>query len=183
MKKFVLFLLLAMVFLDSAYVVYAERYHVGPGDVLEVSVWRDDNLNRELIITPDNTISYPLIGDVYVANMSVADIRKIITKKLAEYIPDASVSVIIKEIKSLKIYVIGQVKKPGVFPISQETRVMQALAMAQGLTPFAAERDIHILRYTDQNTQKIAFDYKEVVKGNNLDQDIILKRGDVIIVP
>ena len=89
----------------------------------------------------------------------------------------------VKQINSLKAYVIGQVKNPGVFPITLETRVMQVLAMAQGLTPFAAERDIHILRYKDNNTQKIGFDYKEVLKGNNLEQDILLKRGDVIVVP
>ena len=92
-------------------------------------------------------------------------------------------AVILKQVNSLKVYVIGQVKNPGVFTINQQTRVMQVLAMAQGLTPFAAERDIHILRYSDKATQKIGFDYKQVLKGNNLEQDIILKRGDVIIVP
>jgi polysaccharide export outer membrane protein len=163
--------------------VHSEPYHVGPGDVLEISVWRDDNLSREVVITPDSILSFPLIGDVNVANMSVPEIRKVISKKLAEYIPDASVAVIVKEIKSLKVYVIGQVKNPGVFPITHETRVMQALAMAQGVTPFAAERDIHILRYSEKNTQKIGFNYKEVLKGNNLEQDIVLKRGDVIVVP
>ena len=162
---------------------YAESFYVGPGDILEISVWRDENLSRELVITPDSMLSYPLIGDVNVANMSVAEIRKVITKKLSEYIPDASVAVVVKQINSLKAYVIGQVKNPGVFPITLETRVMQVLAMAQGLTPFASERDIHILRYKDNTTQKIGFDYKEVLKGNNLEQDILLKRGDVIVVP
>jgi polysaccharide export outer membrane protein len=161
----------------------AEPFFVGPGDILEVSVWRDENLSRELVISPDMILSFPLIGDVYVANMTVADIRQIIAEKLKDYIPDASVAVILKQINSLKVYVIGQVKNPGAFPITLETRVMQVLAMAQGLTPFAAERDIHILRYADKSTQKIGFDYKAVLKGNNLEQDIVLKRGDVIIVP
>jgi polysaccharide export outer membrane protein len=102
---------------------------------------------------------------------------------LKEFIPDASVAVILKQINSLNVYVIGQVKNPGVFPIALETRVMQVLAMAQGLTPFAAERDIHILRYKDGQTKKIGFDYKAVLKGSNLEQDIILQRGDVIVVP
>lgn len=163
--------------------VLAESYKVGPGDVLEIAVWRDENLSRELVVSPDNTISYPLIGDVYVANLSIGEIKKVVTQKLAEYVPDASVTVILKQINSLKVYVIGQVKNPGVFPINQDTRVMQVLAMAQGLTPFAAERDIHILRYSDKGTQKIGFDYKEVIKGKNLNQDIRLKRGDVVVVP
>ena len=162
---------------------HAEPFIVGPGDVLEISVWRDENLSRQLVITPDNILSFPLIGDVDVSRMSVAEIRSVITKRLSEYVPDASVAVIVKEINSLRVYVIGQVKKPGVFPITQETRVMQVLAMAGGLTPFAAERDIHILRYKGSTTQKIGFDYKAVLKGNNLEQDIVLKRGDVIIVP
>jgi polysaccharide export outer membrane protein len=178
-----LFFIFAIIVFFVPFGLNAEPYHVGPGDVLEVSVWRDENLSRQLVVTPDSILSYPLIGDVNVANMSVSEIRKVITAKLAEYIPDASVTVILKEINSLKVYVIGQVKNPGEFPISQETRVMQALAMAQGLTPFAAERDIRILRYTNKSTQKIGFDYKQVLKGNNLEQDIVLKRGDVIIVP
>ena len=115
----------------------------------------------------------PLIGDVNVDNMSVAEIRNVITKKLTEYIPDASVAVMVKQINSLKAYVIGQVNNPGVFDITLETRVMQVLAMAQGLTPFAAERDIHILRYKKKTVQKIGFDYKEVLKGNNLESGYI----------
>jgi polysaccharide export outer membrane protein len=163
--------------------LYAASYHVGPGDVLEISVWRDETLSRELIIPPDGVVSFPLIGDVNVASMSVAQIRDALKKKLAEYVPDASVAVILKQINSLKVYVIGQVKNPGEFSITLETRVMQVLAQAKGLTPFAAERDIHILRYKGNKIEKIGFDYKEVLKGDNLDQDIVLKRGDVVVVP
>ena len=175
------FVLVAALTIGS--VVHAEPYYIGPGDVIEISVWKDENLSREIVITPDSILSFPLIGDVNVASMSVAEIRRVISQKLAEYVPDASVAVIVKQINSLKAYVIGQVKNPGVFAITQETRVMQALAMAQGLTPFAAERDIHILRYEGKTIKKIGFDYKEVLKGNNLEQDILLKRGDVIVVP
>jgi polysaccharide export outer membrane protein len=163
--------------------LHAESFHVGPGDVLEISVWRDENLSREMVITPDGILSFPLVGDIHVANLSVAEIRKVITKRLSEYIPDASVAVMVKQINSLKAYVIGQVNNPGVFEITLETRVMQVLAQAKGLTPFAAERDIHILRYQKGGIQKINFDYKEVLKGNKLEQDILLERGDVIVVP
>ena len=135
--------------------VGAEPYYIGPGDVIEISVWRDENLSREIVITPDSILSFPLIGDVNVDNMSVTEIRKVISMKLAEYVPDASVAVIVKQINSLKAYVIGQVKNPGVFTITMDTRVMQALAMAKGLTPFAAERDIHILRYKGKTIKKI----------------------------
>ncbi len=163
--------------------VCAESFKVGPGDVLEVSVWRDENLSRELVITPDGILSYPLIGDINVNNMSVSEIRYVITTKLTEFIPDVSVAVMVKEINSLNAYVIGQVNNPGGFPITLETHVMQMLAMAKGLTPFAAERDIHILRYGKNKIEKIGFDYKEVLKGNNLNQDILIRSGDVIVVP
>lgn len=182
-KKLFFLIFIAVISFIASGELFAASFQVGPGDVLEVSVWRDENLSRELVVTPDGILSYPLIGDINVNNMSVSEIRYVISTKLSEFIPDASVAVMVKEINSLRAYVIGQVNKPGVFDITLETRVMQLLAMAQGVTPFAAERDIHILRYTKKAVQKIGFDYKEVLKGNNLNQDILIKRGDVIVVP
>ena len=158
-------------------------YLVGPGDVLEVSVWRDETLSRELIVPPDGMLSFPLIGDVLVTGMSVAHVREVIRKKLIEYVPDASVTVILKNINSLTAYVIGQVNNPGTFPITMETRVMHLLSMARGLTPFASERDIHILRHRDNKIEKIPFNYRDVVRGANLEQNILLNRGDVVVVP
>jgi len=163
--------------------IYAASYNVGPGDVLEISVWKDDSLSRELVVPPDGILSFPLIGDVNVNNIPVSEIRAAIKKKLTEYVPDAVVTVMIKSINSLNAYVIGQVKNPGGFAITMETRVMHLLAMAKGLTPFAAERDIHILRNKNGKVEKIPFDYKEVLKGNNLKQDILLQRGDILVVP
>jgi polysaccharide biosynthesis/export protein len=160
-----------------------EYYLVGPGDVLEISVWRDETLSRELIVPPDGMLSFPLIGDVKVAGMAVTEIREVIRTSLSEYVPDASVSVILKTINSLKAYVIGQVKNPGAFPITMETRVMHVLSMAQGLTPFASDRDIHVLRHNGDAVEKIRFDYREVLRGNNLEQNIVLRSGDVIVVP
>ena len=158
-------------------------YRVGPGDVLEISVWRDETLSRELVVPPDGMLSFPLIGDVLVAGMSVAEIRELVRKKLSEFVPDASVAVILKNINSLRAYVIGQVKNPGSFPITMETRVMHLLSVAQGLTPFASERDIHVLRHTGNQIEKIPFNYRDVVRGANLEQNVLLRRGDVIVVP
>ncbi|BBO82750.1 hypothetical protein DSCO28_33160 [Desulfosarcina ovata subsp. sediminis] len=182
-KRSVVFLSLAIISFIVCHEAYAEFYRVGPGDILEVSVWKDENLTREVIVSPDYIISYPLINDINVKEMSVQQIRDAIVDKLSEYIPDASVSVMLKEINSLRVFVIGQVNNPGMFPITLETHVMQVLAQAKGLTPFASERDIHILRYKNGATEKIAFDYKAVLKGDLLEQDILLNRGDVIVVP
>lgn len=183
LKKRSMFFFIFMTILAFSPLVHAESYYVGPGDLLEISVWRDETLSRELIVPPDGILSFPLIGDVNVASMSVAEIRMAIKKKLAEYVPDASVTVMLKQTNSLNVYVIGQVKNPGVFPITMETRVMHLLSMAKGLTPFAAERDIHILRNKNNKIVKIPFDYKDVLKGNNLEQDILLQRGDIVVVP
>ena len=157
-------------------------YLVGPGDVLEVSVWRDETLSRELIVPPDGMLSFPLIGDVLVTGMSVSQVREVIRKRLGEYVPDASVAVILKSV-SLEAYVIGQVNNPGAFPITMETRVMHLLSMARGMTPFASERDVHILRHTNNVIEKIPFNYRDVVRGANLEQNILIRRGDVIVVP
>jgi polysaccharide biosynthesis/export protein len=172
-----------MMLAASAPLAQAQFYSVGPGDVLEISVWRDETLSRELVVPPDGMLSFPLIGDVLVTGMTVAQIREAIRKKLSEYVPDASVTVILKTINSFRAYVIGQVKSPGTFPITMETRVMHLLSMAQGLTPFASERDIHILRHRNDKIEKIPFNYRDVVRGTNLEQNILLDRGDVIVVP
>ncbi len=108
---------------------------------------------------------------------------KKLTEKLSEYVPDATVTVILKQINSLRAYVIGKVNNPGVFPITMDTTVMQVLAMARGLNPFASAGNIHILRRRQNVTVRIPFNYKEVEKGENYEQNIILQRGDVVVVP
>lgn len=161
----------------------AQSYNIGPGDVLEISVWRDENLTRQVVVPPDNVVSFPLVGDIDVSGTSVPQLRGKLTAKLKAFIPDPSVTVMLKEIRSLKGYVIGKVNKPGVFDIGLETSVMQILAMAEGLNPFASESKIHILRQQGGTTVKIPFDYGDVVSGRNLEQNILLKRGDVVVVP
>ena len=162
---------------------HAQNFHIGPGDILEISVWKDENLSRDVIVPPDYVISFPLVGDLYVKQTSVGKLRKMVAKKLSEFIPEPSVTVMLKEINSWKAYVIGKVTNPGVFAIDMETSVMQVLAMAGGLNPFASEDDVHILRNQGGKTVKIPFDYGKVLSGKNLEQNITLQRGDVIVVP
>ncbi len=158
-------------------------YHIGPGDILEISVWKEESLSREVIVPPDRVITFPLIGDIDISNMTVTDLRKEISKRLQDFVPEATVTVMLRQINSLKAYVIGKVNKPGLFPIGMETTVMQVLAMAGGLNPFAADSKIYILRHENGKMKKIPFDYHEVEKGKNLAQNITLQRGDVIVVP
>ena len=158
-------------------------YHIGPGDVIEISVWKDPELSRNLVVPPDGTISFPLIGSINVTQLTVPELRKIVAQKLSDFIPDATVTVILIEINSLKAYVIGKVNNPGEFIIDQTTNVMQILAKAGGLTPFASDGNIKILRRKDNKITNIPFDYGDVEKGKNLEQNIILQRGDVVVVP
>jgi len=159
------------------------NYKIGPGDVIEISVWRDESLNRKVSVPPDGIIAFPLIGDINVKGLTVSDIRNTVTKRLDAYIKDAVVTVMLLEINSMRAYVIGKVNKPGSYPILMDTSVVQMLSMAGGLNPFASEKNIHILRTVNNTTTKIPFNYREVLKGSNLEQNIILQQGDVIVVP
>ena len=158
-------------------------YHIGPGDLLEISVWKDESLSKQVVVPPDGFISFPLIGDVDVSGMTVADLRKHVADRLTEYIPDVTVTVMFLEISSLRAYVIGKVNNPGEFPINIDTNVMQILSMAGGLDPFASSGEILVIRQENKATMKIPFNYKEVAKGKNLEQNIIIRRGDVVVVP
>lgn len=184
LKAIKIVLILFFVLISCTFAIATDyNYKVGPGDVIEISVWRDESLIRKIVVPPDGIIAFPLIGDINIQGMTVADIRNIVTEKLNAYIQDAVVSVMLLEINSMRAYVIGKVNKPGAFPILMDTTVMQMLSMAEGLNPFASERYIHILRTVDNATVKLPFNYREVLKGENLEQNIVLQQGDVIVVP
>ncbi|EFK05843.1 polysaccharide biosynthesis/export protein [delta proteobacterium NaphS2] len=136
-----------------------------------------------MVVPPDGVISFPLVGDIDVNHMTVTELRETIKKKLSEYVPDAPVSVMLLAVNSLRAYVIGKVNKPGEFPIFMDTHVMKILAMAGGLNPFASKGNIIILRQEKGKTVQIPFDYGDVEDGENLEQNIVLKPGDVVVVP
>jgi polysaccharide export outer membrane protein len=185
MKRRILISLVLWVMAGQCVTAFAagDAYRLGPGDILEISVWKDESLSREVIVPPDSIVSFPLIGDIQVKDLTVAGLREIVAKRLNDFVPNATVTVMLRRVNSLTAYVIGKVNKPGQFPIDLETRVMQILAMAGGLNPFASPGNILILRQEDQKTVKILFNYKEMEKGENLGQNIVLKRGDVVVVP
>ncbi|MFH1935294.1 MAG: polysaccharide biosynthesis/export family protein [Pseudomonadota bacterium] len=185
MKKKVFFgsVFLLLVIANAVALAAESTYQIGPGDVLEISVWKDESLTRQLVVPPDGIMSFPLIGDLDVKYMTVTDVRKAITKKLSEYVPDATVSVILLKLDSLRAYVIGKVHNPGQFAITMETSVMQILSMAGGINPFADGNKILILRQINTKTVKIPFNHDQVMKGESLQQNILIQRGDVVVVP
>ena len=158
-------------------------YRVGPEDLLEISVWREDALKKEVLVRPDGGMSYPLIGEVQAAGKTVLEIRQEIAKRLERFIPDPAVSVAILKIGSQRIYVIGRVNKPGEFPIGRYVDVLQALSMAGGLTPFADSNAIRVMRREGDRQIVLPFEYGNVVRGQKVEQNIQLRGGDVVVVP
>ena len=158
-------------------------YQLGPEDIVVISVWKDEHLTREVVVRPDGMISFPLIGDVLATNHTVEDLRVEITKRLTRYIPNPHVSVSAMKLQSYKIYVMGRVNKPGEYLVGHYTDVLQALSLAGGLTPFASENDIKIIRRDSGDERVFGFRYGDIQKGRDLKQNILLQRGDVVMVP
>lgn len=158
-------------------------YTVLPGDVLQVSVWKEPDLQLEVLVRPDSAFSFPLAGDISTQGLSVVDLQKELTKRLSQYISNPVVTVSVTEILGNKIYVIGQVNRPGEFVVNPQVDVMQALSMAGGLTAFAATNDIKILRRTGDQQIAISFKYNDVLKGKDLQQNVVLQSGDIVVVP
>ncbi len=158
-------------------------YQLSPEDVLEISVWKEEGLSKEVLVRPDGGISFPLAGDMQAAGKTAQQIQLEITRRLTKFIAQPVVSVTVLKVVGNKIYVIGRVNKPGEYVVGRYVNVLQALSMAGGLTVFAAENDIKVLRKGDGWDMVFPFHYSEVRKGQNLEQNIILKGGDVVVVP
>ena len=160
-----------------------EPYRIQPGDVLIVSVWKETDLQSEVLVRPDGGMSLPLVGDLQAAGSSVDEVRKVVDERLRKFIPDPSVMIALKQIGGNRVYVLGKVNRPGEFMFSKSIDVMQALSLAGGTTSFAALDDIQILRREQGKQTSLQFRYGEVEKGRKLDQNILLKSGDTVVVP
>ena len=158
-------------------------YTIGPGDVLIISIWKDESLTKEVVVMPDGTISFPLIGLVKAEGKTINELKAEIENRINKYVPGPVLWVSVKNMNSTLVYILGMVNKPGVFLLNSSVNVLQGLAMAGGLTPFADNNNIKIFRTEEGATKLILFRYNDVIKGKNLEENIILKRGDIIIVP
>lgn len=162
----------------------SDDYALQPGDLLSVTVYEEAELSRDVLVRPDGGISFPLIGDLAVAGLSPDDVRAELETQLAEFIPGASVTVAVMQINGNQVFVVGKVNRPGAFPIYRPLDVMQALALAGGTAQFAELDDIRILRRDANGSQRVLeFKYSDVIRGRNLDQNLLLVSGDTIVVP
>lgn len=158
-------------------------YRIQAGDVLQLSVWHEPDLTKDVLVLPDGWVSLPLVGEVRAAGATVADLRQQLTQRLSAYIPDPTVTVSVLQPAGNKIYVLGKVNRPGEFAVVRPVDVLQALSMAGGMARFAALDRILILRRDGANQLSMSFDYEKVADGDNLEQNVVLRAGDVVIVP
>jgi len=160
-----------------------DDYVIGAGDVLSIKVWREPNLSGNFTVRPDGKITFPLLNDISTKGLTPLHLKKVIEKGLTKFISTPVVTVVVASVNSKNIYVLGKVNTPGKYPLTGPTTVLQALAEAGGLAEWAKGSDIVILRNENGKQVKIEFDYDDVSRGKHLEQNILLKPGDTIVVP
>ncbi|MCH9697201.1 MAG: polysaccharide biosynthesis/export family protein [Gammaproteobacteria bacterium] len=161
-----------------------QEYTVQPGDILEISVWKEEDMYKEILVRPDGGLTFPLAGELFTRGKTIAQLQKALTKRLSKYLSNPVVTISPKQLLGNRIYVIGKVAKPGMYLISSYIDIVQALSMAGGLTPFSAVNDIIVLRRSHDGKQKnIKFRYGDIEDGDDLEQNILLKSGDTVLVP
>jgi polysaccharide export outer membrane protein len=162
---------------DSSYVI-------GANDVLAINVWKEPEITRSVPVRSDGKISLPLVGELMASGQTPLQLEQEITKRLQNYISEPEVTVIVTDSKSQKVNIMGMVTKPGAYLLTSATTVLDAIAMAGGFKDFAKQKSIYVLRQAPDGTQKrIPFNYKEVIKGQNPEQNIRLQTGDTVVVP
>jgi polysaccharide export outer membrane protein len=158
------------------------EYLIGPEDVLDISVWKNPELSRKVPVRPDGKVSLPLVNDIQAAGLTPSELREQLAKRLAEFVPTPEVAVIVQEVQSLKVAVVGAVKTPGRFMLKSPATVLECIALAQGLTEFAARDRIVVLRQNGNTTLRIPFNYRKVAESSE-QENFFVKPGDIIVVP
>jgi polysaccharide biosynthesis/export protein len=180
---------LALLFMGVGYACAAgsmpssEGYRLQPGDVLQVGVWKETDLQSEIVIRPDGGISFPLAGDMQAAGHTTDELRAELETRVRKLVPDAVVTVEVKAPNGNRVYVIGKVNKPGDFALNRPIDVMQAISLAGGVTPFASTNRIRVLHREGARQVAVRFRYSDVARGRHLEQNILLQSGDTVIVP
>jgi polysaccharide biosynthesis/export protein len=160
-----------------------EDFIIGPEDVLEISVWREPDLAMKATVRPDGKIGVRLLNDVQASGLTTAQLQDRLQAGFARFVSEPVVSVIVTDVRSQMVHVIGSVGRPGVYPLGGPLTIMEILARAGGLTEFAKKEDIGIVRSEGGKTHRMPFNYKKFIEGTDLQQNILLRAGDVIVVP
>jgi polysaccharide export outer membrane protein len=160
-----------------------QEYHIGPQDVVRIDVWKEPDISRTIPVRPDGKLSLPLLNDIQASGLTAVQLGKVIREGLTKYLTNPEVTVTVTEINSRRVYITGEVTRAGAFPLLPNMTVLQALSSAGGFTQFAKLKGIYVLRNEGGKQVKLPFNYKEVVRGKNQDENILLQPGDVIVVP
>jgi polysaccharide biosynthesis/export protein len=166
----------------ARFVESADAFRIGPEDVLDVQVWKNEELSRVVPVRPDGMISLPLVNDIRASGLTAVELRQAITQRLAEYVPSPEVSVMVREVHSVKVAVIGAVRMPGHYEVKSSATVLELIARAQGLTEFADRGRIVVMRQNGTATTRIPFNYRKVAEGSEQD-NFYVRPGDIIVVP
>ncbi len=158
-------------------------YVIGPEDVLDINVWKEPDVSRIVPVRPDGRISLPLINDVQAGGLSPQQLAALVTEKLRKYFNEPQVTVIVTAINSQRVFVVGEVLRAGAFPLLPGMTVLQALSSAGGFTTFADVKKIHVMRLRDGKHVELPFNYRDVLRGDNPEQNIKLEPGDTVVVP
>lgn len=158
-------------------------YVIGVEDVLYVNVWKNPDLSREVPVRPDGRITLPLIDDIMAVGLTPHELKEELTEKWRAFITAPEVSVIVTQVNSLRVYMVGEIANPGILQLKSRTRLLQAISLAGGFTGFADKSKIIVLRDTGATEQRLEFNYKKILSGNRPEDNIILLPGDTVIVP
>lgn len=162
----------------------AEEYTIGPDDLLAVNVWKEPEISRNVVVRPDGKISLPLVGDLRASGRTPVQLQDDIKGQLSNYLANPEVTVILQEARSQKFNILGEVEHPGSYPLSRSMTVLDAIAVAGGLRDFAKSRKIYVLRVKgDGSRERLLFNYKEVIKGQSLSQNVELQPRDTVVIP
>jgi polysaccharide export outer membrane protein len=184
--QFVLSVILFISTLISSNATFAQdpsAYRIGPADVLNIYVWKEPELTKDVAVLPDGKITFPLVGEIHAQGLTVAELKKVLTEKLENYVTAPEVTVVVTQPLSQRIYIIGKVNAPGQLTLDPGMTVIQALSAAGGLDQWADRKNIRIIRREGDKEVQYRFNYKQYIAGKKIEQNILLKPGDTIVVP
>jgi polysaccharide export outer membrane protein len=164
-------------------IVVDPSYIIGPMDTLEIQVWKEPDFSRQVLVRPDGKITLPLIGDILASGMNTMGLKALLSERLKDFVSKPEVTVIVLESRSKNFYIIGKVTQPGTYPLNPDMTVLQAISVAGGLAEWADKESIRIIRRSGGKDEILPFDYDKVISGERLEQNILLKPNDTIIVP
>jgi polysaccharide export outer membrane protein len=167
----------------AAEIIPPPDYVIGAEDVLNIVIWREKDLSAEVMVRPDGKVSLPLVNDVQAAGLTPEQFRQQLTAATAKFVAEPAVTVIVRAINSRKVYIMGEVRAPGPYPLPGPTTVLQLIAQAGGLSEFADSKDIGVVRMENGRAVRLKFNYDDVARGRKIEQNVVLKPGDTVIVP